>query len=375
MNILFLDSIEEKTYGGMEEWIRLVAGGLANRGHGVTVAGRPASEFLRRVRRSSDKVSTLELKISGDFNPQTISELKDRIRDNHVDVISVNFNKDVRLGGLAARLEGSTRVVWSVGLDITGDSLVHRWLTPKLVDGVIVPSDSLKRQIIKSGYIKNEIVAVIPIGIPDVNPTIDRESARAEVRRRFDLPADSVVAVTSGRFVAQKGHIFLIEAAAQLGNDLPRLRFLLLGDGPLRSELQAQINALGLGDRFVFAGMIDGVDPVLAGCDFMIHPSVDEPFGIAVLEGMRAGLPVVASDVGGIPEVVGEVGAATLVDPKNSMALAQAVGVLAADPDNRARMGNAARQRFLDGFSDEKMYDRVETYLCDLIGEGCRGTA
>ncbi len=375
MNVLFLDSIEEKTYGGMEEWIRLVAGGLAKRGHGVSVAGRPESDFLRRVKKSSHDVETVPLDISGDFNPQTISELKDHIRDQRIDVVSVNFNKDVRLGGLAARLEGSARVVWSIGLDITGDSLIHKWLTPRLIDGVIVPSTSLKRQILGSGYIKEDIVAVIPIGIPDYEPSESRDEARRKLCERFDLPPDSIIAVTSGRFVAQKGHIFLIEAAAQMGNELPRLRFLLLGDGPLKSELQSQMAALGIGDRFIFAGMLDDVAPVLAGCDLMVHPSIDEPFGIAVLEGMRAGLPVVASDVGGIPEVVGREGAAILVDPRNSASLAEAIQALAADCDARVRIGNAARQRFISEFSDERMLDRVENFFRDLTGEGNHGTA
>lgn len=374
MNILFLDSIDEKTYGGMEEWIRLVASGLSDKGHKVTVAGRTDSVFLHRVRKTSDTVSILELKISGDFNPQTISELKDRIRDNRIDVVSVNFNKDVRLGGLAARLEGSTRVVWSVGLNITGDSLIHRWLTPKLIDGVIVPSESLKKQILEAGYIKREIVAVIPIGIPDMDISGNRDSARAAVRQSHGLSPESIVAVTSGRFVAQKGHIFLVEAAAQIGKDLPRLRFLLLGNGPLERELREQIAALGLADRFVFAGMLDDVVPTLEGCDFMVHPSIEEPFGIAVLEGMRAGLPIVASDVGGLPEVVGHDGAAVLVDPRDSTALAEAIGALATDPDRRARMSQQARQRYVNGFSAQKMLDRVESYFCDLTGEGRHGT-
>jgi len=375
MNVLFLDSIEEKTYGGMEEWIRLVAGGLADRGHGITVAGRPESDFLRRLKQSSENVSALALSISGDFNPQTISELKDHIRDHRIDVISVNFNKDVRLGGLAARLEGSARVVWSIGLDITGDSLIHKWLTPRLIDGVIVPSTSLKRQILGSGYIKEEIVAVIPIGIPDYRLEISREEARKAVREKYNLPADSIIAVTSGRSVAQKGHIFLVEAAAQVGSDLPRLHFLLLGDGPLKSELQTQMAALGIAERFVFAGMLDDVAPVLAGCDLMVHPSVEEPFGIAVLEGMRAGLPIVASEVGGIPEVVGREGAAVLVDPRNGASLAEAIEALAADSDARTRAGIAARSRFVDRFSVDQMLDCVENFFRDLTGEGSHGTA
>jgi ABC-type Zn uptake system ZnuABC Zn-binding protein ZnuA len=114
MNLLFLNSIEVETFGGMEEWIRLVASGLAARRHSVTVSGRPGSKYLERISATTSDVKTLELSISGEFNPVTIGKLKRYIARNNIEVVIVNFNKDVRLGGLAARLDGSCRVLWSV---------------------------------------------------------------------------------------------------------------------------------------------------------------------------------------------------------------------------------------------------------------------
>jgi hypothetical protein len=123
MNILFLDSIGTTVYGGMEEWIRLVAISLAARGHSITVAGRKDSQFLQRMRANKKSVELIELDISGDFNPVTIARLKRIMASRSIEIVSVNFNKDVRLGGIAARLGSSARVVWSVGLDITSDKL------------------------------------------------------------------------------------------------------------------------------------------------------------------------------------------------------------------------------------------------------------
>ena len=111
MKLLFLNSIEAETFGGMEEWIRLVASGLASRGHDVTVAGRPGSKYLQRVAATADEVGILELEISGDFNPVTIGKLKQFIARDEIEVIVANLNKDVRLGGLAARLDGNCRVL------------------------------------------------------------------------------------------------------------------------------------------------------------------------------------------------------------------------------------------------------------------------
>ncbi len=119
MNIAFLDSIETTTYGGMEEWIRLVAEGLKARGHAITVIGRSGSKFLERVMAAKSGIAVEAIRIAGDFDPVTISKLKRILSEKKIDLLSVNFNKDVRLGGLAALFNGNTRVIWSLGMNIT----------------------------------------------------------------------------------------------------------------------------------------------------------------------------------------------------------------------------------------------------------------
>ena len=151
MRIAFLNSIEKDIYGGMEEWIRLAALSLSQRGHEVTLLGRADSYFLKRAGEPYESIQTIGLDISGDFNPATINKIKKFLTEQKIDVLTVNFNKDVRLGGLAARFNGTTKVIWSVGLNITKDKMIHKLLTPKLVDHVIVPSESLKTEITKLG--------------------------------------------------------------------------------------------------------------------------------------------------------------------------------------------------------------------------------
>ena len=367
MNILFLDSIEKETYGGMEQWIRLTASGLARRGHKVSVAGRPDSEYLRRVADTGRDIRIFQLDISGDFNPFTIAKLRRFLARENIDVMTVNFNKDIRVGGLAARLQGKTRVVWSVGLDITEDGLFHRYLTPKLIDGVIVPSHALKQQITKLGYINANIVEVIPRAKAANGSIPSKPQAAAKLRRKYDLPEDNLVAVTVGRFVNQKGHIYLIEAASEIVAKFSNVVFLFLGDGPLRAELESRIAERNLEKHFVFAGMLDDVDGDLAGADLMIHPSIEEPFGNALLEGMWAGLPVVASRVGGIPEVVVEDQTALLVEPRQPQQLAQAALTLLTSPSRREAFGLAGQERCRLEFDLETMIDRVEQYLAKLV--------
>lgn len=364
MNLMFLDSIEKETFGGMEEWIRLVSKGLVARGHRVTVVGRPESELLRRVRLVGTSISTLELNISGDFHPVTIAKLRSALSEHQIDAVVVNFNKDIRLGGLAAKLNGSARVVWSVGLDITKDNLTHRYLTPRLVDAIMVPSESLKRQITRHGYIDPDSVTVIPIGIDAVASVCNAEEATA-LRSRYLLPEGSIVGVTVARMVEQKGHRHMLNGMPDIVEKFPNFYWLLLGSGPLEPELRALAERLSVQQHVVFGGMLDSVESELAGCDMMIHPSIDEPFGIALLEGMRAGLPIVASDVGGIPEVVGD--CAILVEPRKPDNLSIAVIDLLNSPERMTQLGSAGRKRFEREFTLGRMIDRIEAYFKSVV--------
>ncbi len=369
MNMLFLNSIAEDIYGGMEEWIRLVSVGLLDRGHNVTIIGRRDSAFIKRLNKMEVKATCLELNISGDFNPVTIFRIKSILKTQKIDIIVVNFNKDIRLGGLAARLAGKVPVVWSVGINLTKKVFIHRFLTPRLIDAVIVPSTSLRNQITDSGYINPDICEIIPIGIPETNSSPPRNDARRLLREKYSLPVNSCIAVTAARFVKQKGHINLVKAAAAIADRFPEIHFLLLGDGPLELILKKEIASRRLSRHFIFAGMLNDVNLELIGADLMIHPSIEEPYGIAVLEGMRAGLPIVASRVGGIPEVVDEGNTALLADPGDPLHLSERVISLLESRTKMNKLGEEGYRRWQKEFRFDIMIDRIENKLADLFNQ------
>lgn len=364
MHVLFLNSVDRRTYGGMEEWIRLTASGLLERKCHVTVVGRTDAIWLERIRPNVPGASILELPIAGDLGPIVIGRLRRILAANHVDILVANFNKDVRLGGLAAQLHSATRVIWSPGLNLTGTTLAHRWLTPRLIDGVLVPSQSLKKELVGSGYIDPESVTVIPIGIEPVGVSIETREA---VRSRLRIPPDACLGVTVARLVDQKGHKYLIEALGLLGERAPDFHVLFLGSGERETELRALAEQKGVSSRVYWGGMVEQVAPYLAAADLMVHPSVEEPFGIALVEGMRAGLPILASCVGGIPEVVGDEGVAMLVPPRDPGTLAEALFGLVSHPERRAQMSQAALDRFDRQFSQRVMIDRLYDYFSRMV--------
>jgi glycosyltransferase involved in cell wall biosynthesis len=374
MNLLFLDSVDAATFGGYENWVLLVSAHFAEAGHRVTVAGRRGSEFLRRTRLRAPNAACIDLDINSDINPVTIWRLREYIKRQRTDIVTVNFNKDVRLGGLAARWAGPTRVVWRLGLDIVGDGFWHRRLTPRLVDGVIVPSEALRTQVLGHGCLRPEIVTVIYNGAADqrfVRP--DAQAAR-RVRETYGLATDALVAAVVGRFVAQKGHRYLIEAAPRIRAACPSLRFLFLGNGPLQSDLKSRIGELGLTDMFVFAGMLDNLDLELAGADLLVHPAIEEPFSHAILEAMRAGLPIVASRVGGVPEALSDGESAILVPPAEPVALADAVIELCNSPARMSSFGAANQARWHKHFRLPTMIEKTEACFTAVLAGGPRWT-
>ncbi len=363
MNILFFDSIDKDIFGGLENWIGMVASRFVQKGHDITVAGRPDSEFLRRIAALDSNIKVLPVRISGDFDPFVIQKIKRYLRRQRVDIVFVNFNKDIRLAGLAAGWYGKASVIWRVGLNITKDNFVHKYLTPRLIDGVITPSHSLKKEITAYGYITDDMVEVIHNGtlIKDF-PRPDNQ-ARAGLRRKYNLPDDSVIAATVGRFVNHKGHAFLIEAAPDIVKKHPNVRFLFLGDGYLQEKHESRIAELGLQDHFVFAGMLDNLDLELGGADFVVHPSIIEPFSNALLECMRAGLPTVATRVGGTEEALIDGETSIMVDPESSAQLADAIIKMLDSPAMMLAMGKASQKRWREHFTIDIMLDKVEKYL------------
>lgn len=370
MNLMFLNSIARNTYGGVESWMVRVASEMSRRSHKVVAVGRRGSVFLEYMRHTGSRpVEIYEVKIGGDFNPFTIYRLSGVIKKNAVDFVFVSCNKDLRLGGLAARYSGRTKIVWRIGVDLTRNNWVHRKLTPKLLDGVIAPSSNLKEHITRYGYLSDDLVTVIASATEAFTKRWERDEARRNLRNKYGLSQGSIVAVTSGRFVPEKGHHFLVAAALEIVKVRPEIFFLLLGNGPRESFLKKQVSTLQLDRHFIFPGFLSDFELELTGADLMIHPATEEAFGNALLDGMQAALPVITTNVGGIPEVVEDNRTSVLVPAGDVPGLARAVIELLGDRDKMRRLGEAGYQRWREKYTMEIMIDRLEKYLAKLAVE------
>jgi glycosyltransferase involved in cell wall biosynthesis len=256
-----------------------------------------------------------------------------------IDLVSAHWSQGV-IGLLAAYLVGIPAVY-------TEHSVVHTYYTPSqvrflrklvpLARRVITVSQSARRSIIKH------------LGVPAKKIDVIGHAVQ------FDVPADENTPVRTdapptvavlGSLGVRKGHAFFLQAAHELAREYPNVKFLIAGDGPLRSVLEEQVRNLGLASQVCFVGAYDNdaVPDILRDVSAVAVPSVTEAFGIVALEAMACGKPVVASAVGGLTEIVrnGETG--LLVPPKDPEALANAIAHLFDNPDLRRRLGRAGRE-------------------------------
>ncbi|MFH1006398.1 MAG: glycosyltransferase family 4 protein [Candidatus Latescibacterota bacterium] len=355
MNIALINSVATDVWGGIEKWMRSVSVGLSAKGHRIMVIGRPGSEFLRRVGDAG--VRTIPLAFRSDFDPVTIARLIRLFRRERVDLLCVNFNKDLRLGGIAARMAGVRAVVCRKGLPLVRNNAKFRAIYRHLVDRIIVPSESLKQELTAYPWLPGDGIDVIPNGIAPDPPNV---SVRAELRKVWGIAEEEIVVGSVGRLVSQKGYRVLLDAVPGIVNQHPRCRFVLVGAGRERAFLEGRARDLGIASRVHFAGETDRPTEAISAMDLFVLPSLFEPFGQVLLEAMSLSKAIVATEVGGIPEVVEHGKSALLVPPENPECLAQAICSLLADPDRAATLARAGCARVETHFGLQPMIDRVE---------------
>jgi len=178
-----------------------------------------------------------------------------------------------------------------------------------------------------------------------------------------------VILGTAGRLIPLKGVEFLLSAAAMLRGEFPDLRVEIAGSGPERPHLEQRIARLGLTGRVEFLGWIDDLPTVLPRWDVFVMPSLEEGFALAALEAMAAGLPVVASGVGGVPELVVDGVTGWLAPPGDAEALAARLRLLLRNPEERLTMGANARARVRDHFGLAQMTENFGKLYDELLGE------
>lgn len=202
---------------------------------------------------------------------------------------------------------------------------------------------------------------------------IDGPAARQAVRIRDDAPTRELTLGTVARLAPQKGLPVLLQTVRVLVNCGRRVRLVVAGSGEDEAALRRQADQLGLRERVRFVGQVDDVAALIRSFDLFVLPSRWEGFGLVLLEAMAQSCPIVATCVGGIPEVVADGETGLLVPPEDVGALANAIGALIDDPSRRHALGRAGHARFRHRFTAERMAEETATVYDEAMAAGAGG--
>lgn len=361
MRILHIDTGRELR-GGQRQLLRL-ARGLRERQHDQMVVTPEGSDLEECARSEGFQVFALPAHDWGHANG--ILQLRQRLLAEPADILHAHDGRGQTISwlaslGLPLRRVASRRVTF-----LPGSPARHRFIYTRTCHAVIAVSEHI-RSLLTAGGVPAAKIQVIPDGI-EIPPELPSPDERARHRRLLDLKDNDFVVGHIGAFTPEKGQDLAMEAIRRTAEKLSSVRLLLAGDGPLPTMTRIRQQARAMGDRVRILGNLEELTGFFAALDFFIMPSRAEGLGSAALLAMAHGKAVIASRVGGLPEVVEEGRTGWLVTPGSAEALAEAIFVAASDRERLSAYGEAGRKRARQ-FSSAIMVARTEEVYSHLLG-------
>jgi len=245
-------------------------------------------------------------------------------------------------------------------------------LLAKTTDAVLAVSECVKRDLVAHGVARPDEIRVVPLGI-ELEPFLVSHKTRGGFRMELGLDGHERLVGIVGRLAPIKNHQLFLNAAALVRRAEPQARFVVVGDGALRSELETRARELGICDRVFFTGWRRDLPRVYADLDVLVVSSDNEGTPLAAIEAMAAGCPVVATCVGGMPDVVrhGETG--MLVSPRSPQELAAGILAVIQDRGLRAGLGEKARPDMQRRFDKRRLIADMERLYTGLLAYKSRG--
>jgi glycosyltransferase involved in cell wall biosynthesis len=353
--VKILHTESSQGWGGQEIRILAEAEGMRARGHDLFIGAPAAHRIYREAEARGFAVADLPLARK---RAAGVSALRRWIRAHRPDVVNTHSSTDSWLVSVAcATLSRPPAIVRTRHVSVpVARSLGNRWLYGVAAAHVVTTGEMLREQLVRDNGLAPDHVTSVPTGI---RPELFAPGDRAAVRRELGLPEAGLLVGIVATLRSWKGHRYLVDAFARLGR--PDATLVIVGDGPQREALERQVADGGLTGRVVFAGDRRDVAPWFRALDIFALPSyANEGVPQALVQAMMTGLACVTTSAGAIPEVARD-GETALVVPKEDVAaLTQALDRLAGDPALRARLGAAAREHCVAGFSYEVMLAKME---------------
>jgi glycosyltransferase involved in cell wall biosynthesis len=354
--LLVIDSL---TCGGAERHVAELSAELCNRGHSVTVACSQGGHFAAEAERGGARVEILRRRlVKRRFSAAFAMGIRRLLDREQFDLIHAHLYASSAAAAAASLgrsiplvVTEQTQAPWRNSAQRKASALVYRRATR-----VIGVSRAITEELAVDFGVPREKVAYIPNG---VNPQTVDGSARPDRRG----PVVGLIA----RLVPEKDVRSFLRCARQLIATYPEATFPIAGDGPLRDELAGFATELGIDDRVDFLGVQEDMEGFLSQLDVLAVSSVAEGTPLSIAEAMRAGVPIVATAVGGIPDQIEDGVHGLLVAPREPRALATGITDLLENPAKARKLAEAARDRAISNFSVEAVADRVEAQYAGAL--------
>ena len=354
------------------DYFRNIAAGLTERGVRVSLiqlGGGQGPKWLSDF----PAVTFLSLNASSKLAyPRAIRSLIRFLDDEHVDILHTHLFFPGLIGVLAKRFNRETIValmrhhtdsVRRLGsrLHVAAD----KWMAEK-ADHVLTVSNAAREYMTDIDGIKRGDIEVVYLGF-DFERLSPNEENRTRVRDKFGIGSDEFTIGYVGNLINGKGHVQLIEAFEAIAAEIPNARLFFVGRGQL-AEVEAAAGKLASG-KIIFAGWRTDVPACLKAMDLFVQPSLSEAFSQVLIEAMGAGLPVIATDVGGANEVIESGVNGILIEPDDTEAIRREVVGLYRDRDRRKKMAEAGMRSVRERFTAEQMVERQYALYRDWMGQ------
>jgi len=374
--------------GGPALHVAYLTAGLADRGYDTTLVagtvgrGEESMAFVADAKGVRvEVIDELHRKISPFRDARAIFRLAQLIRRERPTILHTHTAKAGAVGRIAALLAGPARP--PIVVHTFHGHVLRGYFNPVASRGFRVLEQVLARTtttlVAVSPEVQDELVrlhvapaskfTVVRLGIELDQRVGDDQAARAETRRLLGVGDEPFIIGWVGRMTAVKRTDVVVRVLSKLVERGVDARLLLVGDGPDRDDLERDAHELGVIKRCLFLGYQEDVARLYNAIDALLLPSVNEGTPVSVIESLAARRPAVATKVGGTPDVIRDGVDGFLVDPADGEALAERLAELASDPQLRARMGAAGRERVLERYAVDRLVDDIDRLYRRLLAE------
>lgn len=361
-------------WGGQSNRILTECIGLRDLGWDVLVSAPAESELIRRS-RDAGLATDVTVRYVGGFRAGVLSDVKAMRRlllQYQPDIIHLHGGRDSWVYAMAMfSVPAEQRPICirtKHNIFPVSDHPLNRWQYGRCFDSIVSLSTAVTRQLMEKPYISNDKLVTIASAIDPRRFDVDPAEGLA-VREALGYTADQVVIGITGRLRREKAHDVLLRAVPLVVEQCPQARFVCFGSGSLGAELGALLEDTGMTDYVHMAGFRKDVPQCLAALDIYTQPSRSEGLGTSVLEAAAAGLPIVATDCGGIPDIIKDDETGLLVPMEDPQALAAGLVRLAQDQALRERLGAAARRWVREQFNVETLVTKTDAHYRAMMSE------